>query len=94
MLIGVQIVETFFHHSGVHSSELEEVAKNHFPDIKLFHFPQFKDMVRYAEFTANLLKSFVHNIPECLFYLKELSLSKEAYTEEKNRSKGLMKIWL
>ena len=93
MLIDVQSVATFFRHSGVHSCELKEVAKNHFPDLKLLHFPQFQE-VRYAEFTPNLLKSFVRKIPVFLFYWKELSLSKEAHTEEKNRSKDFMKTWL
>ena len=56
LFIDVQSVATFFHHSGVDSRELEEVAKNHFPDLKLLCFPQFKE-VRFAEFTANLLKN-------------------------------------
>ena len=94
MLVDGQRVPTFFHHSGVHSCELEKVAKNHFPDLKLLHFPQLFQEERFLEFTPNLLKSFVRNIPVCLFCWKELSFSKEARTEEKNRSKGFMKIWL
>ena len=93
LLVDVQSVATFFRHSGVHSHELEEVANNHFPDLKLLHFPQFQDVI-FAEFIPNLLKSFVRNIPVCLFYWKELSLSKEVHTEEKNRSKSFMKTWL
>lgn len=84
---------TFFRTSEVHVHELQGTAQEHFPQITLFHFPLFKE-VRFAEFTANLLRAFVRNIPICLHYWKHLSESNESNREEKNKSKGFLNTWL
>jgi len=48
----------------------------------LLHCPQSKE-VRFAEFTANLLRALVRNIPICLYYCKHLSESNESNYEER-----------
>lgn len=93
LLNDLQSVATFFRTSGVHACELQGTAQECFPQITLLHFPQFKE-VRFAEFTANLLRAFVRNIPICLHYWKHLSESNESNHEEKNKSKGFLNIWL
>ena len=50
--------------------------------------------MRFAEFTANLLRAFVRNIPICLYYWKHLSESNESNREEKSKSKGFLNTWL
>ena len=50
--------------------------------------------VRFAEFTANLLRAFVRSISICLHYWKHLSESNESNREEKNKSKGFLNTWL
>jgi len=78
-------VATFFRTSGIRSLELTRIAES--INKKLLRFPEHKE-VRMTEFTANLLRVMIRNLPSCLNYWKQRSEDKTETDADRNQMRG------
>ena len=83
-------VATFFRTSGIRSLELTRIAES--INEKLLRFPEHKE-VRMTEFTANLLRVMIRNLPSCLNYWKQRSEDKTETDADRNQMRGFLRTW-
>jgi len=83
-------VATFFRTSGIRSLELSRIAQS--IDLQLLRFPEHKE-VRMTEFTANLFRVVMRNLPACLQYWKQRSEDRAETDADRNQMRGFLHTW-